>query len=50
MPRVAMVQTSDLGERNDIAAARRFHGPEIRRILPEGEVRPGNVVVAEIAS
>ena len=50
LPRVAMVQTTDLGERNDLAAAGRFHGPGIRRILSEGKVRPGNVVVAEIAS
>ncbi len=50
LPRIAMVQTTDLGERNDLAAARRFHGPGIRRVLPEGKVRPGNVVVAEIAS
>jgi len=44
-----MVQTTDLGERNDLAASRRFNGPGIRRVLAESEVRPGNVIVAEIA-
>ncbi len=45
-----MVQTTDLGERNDLAAARRFHQPGIRRILPEGQVRARSVVVAEVAA
>ena len=44
-----MVQTTDLGERNDLAASGRFNGPGFRRILAESKVRPGNVVVAEIA-
>ena len=50
LPRVAMVQTTDLGKRNDLAATGRFHGPGIRRVLPESKVCPGSVVVAEIAS
>ena len=44
-----MVQTANLGERNDLAASRRFNGPGIRRVLAESKVRPGNVIVAEIA-
>ena len=48
-PRVTMVQTTDLEERNDPAASGRFNGPGIRRVLAESKVRPGNVVVAEIA-
>ena len=44
-----MVQATDLGERNDLAASGRFNGPGIRRVLAESKVRPGNVVVAEIA-
>ena len=44
-----MVQTTDLGERNDLAASRWFNGPGIRRVLAESKVRPGNVIVAEIA-
>jgi hypothetical protein len=43
-----MVQTTDLGERNDLAASGRFNGPGIRRVLAESKVRPGNVIVAEI--
>ena len=44
-----MVQTTDLGERNDPAASGRFDVPGIRRVLAESKVRPGNVVVAEKA-
>ena len=44
-----MVQTADLGERNDPAEIGRFNGSCIRRILAERKVRPGNVIVAEIA-
>jgi hypothetical protein len=44
------MQPADLGERNDLAATGRFHEPGIRRVLPESKVRPGSVVVAEIAS
>ena len=44
-----MVQTTDLGKRNDLAASGRFNGPEIRRVLPRSKVRPGTVIVAEIA-
>ena len=50
LARVAMVQTTDLGKGNDLAASGRFHGPGIRRVLRESKVRPGSVVVAEIAS
>jgi hypothetical protein len=45
-----MVQTTDLGAFHDVAATGRFHGPGIRRVLPESKVRPGSVVVADIAS
>ncbi len=48
MPRVAMVQTTDLREFHDVAATGRFHGPGIRRVLPESKVRPGSVVVAKV--
>ena len=47
-PRVAMVQTTDIRERSDLAASGRFNGPGIRRVLAESKVRPGNVIVAEI--
>ena len=45
-----MVETADLGKLNDLAELRRLHLSGLRCILAESKVRPGSVVVAEIAS
>ena len=44
-----MMQATDFGDWHDLAQLRRLDRPPVRRILGEGEVGPGAVVVREVA-
>ena len=44
-----MVESTDLGQRNDAAVLGQLNGTWVGRILFEREVRPRTVVVAEVA-
>jgi hypothetical protein len=46
---VAMMQAAEFGDLDDRAARRRLDGPSIRRILVEAQVRPGAVMVCNVA-
>ena len=43
-----MVQSTDFADWHDLAHLRRLDRPPVRRILGEGEVGPGAVVVREV--
>ena len=45
---VAMMQSTDLGERDDLARSRSVYGPGLRTILVEREMRPGLVIIMKI--
>jgi len=44
-PLVPVVKTADLRDSNDPSEFRRLHGPRFRRVLGQGEVRPGFVII-----
>ncbi len=45
---VAMMQSSDLGERDYLARSRSVYWPGVRTILVEREMRPGLVIILKI--
>jgi len=45
---VAMVQSSDLGERDDLARSRSVYWPGVRTILVEREMCPSLVIILKI--
>jgi hypothetical protein len=47
---VAMVESPDLGEDDDPARSGLLHGPAVGGVLPERQVRPAPVVVADVAA
>jgi hypothetical protein len=44
-----MVQTTDFTDGDNLAQLRRLDRPPLRRILSEGEVGPGAVVIREVS-
>jgi hypothetical protein len=44
-----MMQATDFADRDDLAELRRLDRPHVRRILGQGEVGPGAVVVLEVS-